>query len=59
MATTDFNKKNSNSLNFNHSQPTIIECPQNSYIRERSYCETLQKNKPQSNSVGGGENEKL
>lgn len=56
---TDFNKENLKSSNFDNAQQvqqrTIIEFPRNNYIIQRSYCETLQKNKPQSNSVVGGE----
>lgn len=60
MATTEFKTENLKSSNFDnaqqvHHQQTIIECPRNHYIIQRSYCETLQKNKPQSNSVVGGE----
>lgn len=60
MATTDLNKENLKFSNLANAeqvqyQQTIIQCPQNNYIIQRSYCETLQKNKPQSNSVIGGE----
>lgn len=50
---------NRNSFNCNnaqqiHDQGTVVY-PRNNYTIERTYCEILQKNKPQSNSVIGGE----
>lgn len=58
MQTTDFNNENRRSLSFTESQPVDDEAvvyPRNSYTITRSYCEIVQKNKPQSNSVMGGE----
>lgn len=59
MATIAFdnkeNFKSQNVVNIQqvHHQQIIIE---NAREMELSYCETYQKNKPQSNSVAGGKN---
>lgn len=37
-----------------HQHETVVY-PRNSYTIKRSYCEIVQKNKPQCNSVVGGE----
>ncbi|KAJ6631721.1 putative polyol transporter 3, partial [Pseudolycoriella hygida] len=49
------NNNNRKSVSFTktHHQTTVVY-PRNSYTIERSYCEIVQKNKPQSNSVVGG-----
>lgn len=59
MQTNDFNNENRKSLSFTESQRNDHHetdvYPRNGYTIKRSYCEIVQKNKPQSNSVVGGE----
>lgn len=54
METTDFTNDKRRSLNSNNTEE-VHPHHRNSYTIERSYCEVIQKNKPQSNSVAGGE----
>lgn len=55
MATIDFDNKETFKTKNVHHQQIIIENPVENPIH-LSYCEIQQKNKPQSNSVIGGEN---
>lgn len=54
MATTNFDNKESFKTENVHHQQIIIENPMENHIH-LSYCEMQQKNKPQSNSIIGGE----
>lgn len=59
MQTTEFMNENRKSFSLtkterdDHDESVVY--PRNSYTIERSYCEIVQKNKPQSCSVLGGE----
>lgn len=56
MGTTEDNNPNGNRNSFNFTQQTHQhQTPRNNYTIEKSYCEILQKNRPQRNSVIGGE----
>lgn len=57
---TDFGIENRKSISDQRNDPENqraerVTSHRTSYTIERSYCEIVQKNKPQSNSVVGGE----